>query len=229
MNSLLNSDFEKACILFENNLNRTYLFELLKKGTVVEKQVAALKLDKIESEEEADIFISNLTGCDGKIREVVASRLYEFLEEKSVREWFSKYPDIFANATIDIDSNVCRNVIDTLSLLKEYEDFSKKYSRNLVQFIKTAVNEISKFSFKDKKYKYNKQYFKLYWSLEGLCYFNYFLTSNDIDFIVQNTVNCPEYTVREKSAKFIKFLPDKYDCLKDIFKQDDNYYVKNIV
>lgn len=229
MNSLLNSDFEKACTLFENETDRTDLFELLKNGTVVEKQVAALKLDKIESEEEAEIFISNLTGCDGKIREVIASRLCEFSEEKSVRKWFSKYPDIFANATIDIDSNVCRNVIDALSFLKNDKNFSKKYTENLVQFIKTAIHEISNFSFKDKKYKYNKQYFKLYWSLEGLCCFTDFISESDLEFIIQNTVNCPEYTVREKTAKFITYLPNKYDSLKDTFKQDDNYYVKNMV
>ena len=228
MNSLLNSDFEKACTLFEKEAGRTELFGLLENGTVVEKQVAALLIDEIVSEEDAKIFISNLTGCDGKIREAVASRLCEFLTETSVQKWLSKYPDIFANATIDIDSNVCRNVIDILPQLKNYEDFAKKYSENLIQFIKTAVNEIKNFSFKDKKYKYNKQYFKLYWSLEGLCYFTDFINASDIEFIIQNTATCPEYTVREKLAKFITFLPDKYSDIADKLKNDENYYVKNI-
>lgn len=228
MNSLLNSDFEKACLLFENETNRNELYELLKNGTVVEKQVAALKLDKIECEEEAEIFISNLTGCDGKIREVIASRLSEFSEDTSVQKWFSKYPDIFANATIDIDSNVCRNVIDVLPFLKNDKNFAKKYSEILVQFIKTAVNEIQNFSFRDKKYRYNKQYFKLYWSLEGLCSFADIISEPDTEFIIKNTADCPEYTVREKLAKFITFLPDKYGNVADTLKNDENYYVKNI-
>lgn len=228
MNSLLNSDFEKACNLFEKEVSREDLFELLKNGTVVEKQVAVLKLDKITSENEAEIFISNLTGCDGKIREVVASRLCEFLKETSVQKWFSNYSEIFANATIDIDSNVCRNVIDSLSFLKKYDEFAKEYCKKLVQFIKTAISEIESFSFKDKKYKYNKQYFKLYWSLEGLCLFTDFLDISDIEFIIQNTKDCSEYTVREKLAKFVTFLPSKYSQVKDILKQDENYYVKNI-
>ena len=228
MNSFLNSDFEKACVLFENEINRKDLFELLKNGTVVEKQVSVLKLDKIINENEAEIFISNLTGCDGKIREVVASRLCEFLEEKSIQEWLSNYPEIFANATIDIDSNVCRNVIDSLSFLKNYDDFAKKYCEILVQFVKTAINEINSFSFKDKKYKYNKQYFKIYWSLEGLSLFTDFLSLSDIEFIIQNTSCCSEYTVREKLAKFITLLPNKCNYLKDTLKQDDNYYVKSV-
>ena len=227
MNSLLNSDFEKACTLFENEVGRTELYGLLKNGTVVEKQVAALMLDGITSEEEAETFISNLTGCDGKIREVIASRLCEFLTEKPVQKWLSKYPDIFANATIDIDSNVCRNVIDVLPMLKYYDDFAKRYSENLVQFTKTAVNEIQNFSFRDKKYKYNKQYFKLYWSLEGLCYFTDFISVSDMEFIIQNTADCPEYTVREKLAKFVTFLPSKYSHISDKLKNDENYYVKN--
>jgi len=228
LNSLLNSDFEKACTLFEKETGRLELFGLLENGTVVEKQVAALLIDEIVSEEDAKIFISNLTGCDGKIREAVASRLSDFLQDTSVQEWFSKYPDIFANATIDIDSNVCRNVIEVLPMLKDYEDFAKRYSENLIQFIKTAINEIQTFSFRDKKYRYNKQYFKLYWSLEGLCYFTDFINDSDTEFIIKNTANCPEYTVREKLAKFITFLPEKYDNIAYTLKNDENYYVKNI-
>ena len=73
MNDILtekyNNDFNTALNIYENSYSHEHLIEFLKQGSVAEKQAAALKLDKINSIDEAKIFIQNLTGCDGKIRE----------------------------------------------------------------------------------------------------------------------------------------------------------------
>ena len=42
----------------------------------------------------------------------------------------------------------------------------------MIEIIKTALDEISKFTFRDKKYKINKQIFKIYWGLEALLSFH---------------------------------------------------------
>ena len=69
MNNKHIEDFNTALNIYENDYSHDDLINFLKNGSDVEKQVAAIKLDRIENQTEADIFMSNLTGCDGKIRE----------------------------------------------------------------------------------------------------------------------------------------------------------------
>ena len=76
--------------------------------------------------------------------------------------------EVFANASIDINANICRLVIDSVAILKKDSEFSEKYLNKILMFIKEAFIEIDKFIFRDKKYVINKQLFKLYWCLEAL-------------------------------------------------------------
>ena len=69
------------------------LINLLKSGSVAEKQAAVLKLDELHNSDDADILMSNLTDCDGKIREAVSFRLAEFIRKNP--EYFTKHSDIF--------------------------------------------------------------------------------------------------------------------------------------
>ena len=93
LNHKYKQDFNTALNLYENDYSHEDLILLLENGTVVERQVSALKLNSINSQKEADIFVSNLTGCDGKIREAVSFRLQEFVCRKP--QFFTKFTDKF--------------------------------------------------------------------------------------------------------------------------------------
>ena len=81
LNDKHNQDFNTALDIYENEYSHNDLISFLKNGTVAQKQAAALKLDTVKTKEEAEIFMSNLTGCDGKIREAVSFRLKEFIPQ----------------------------------------------------------------------------------------------------------------------------------------------------
>ena len=78
----LDENFEQALKFYEQDYTEGELFELLRYGNIVQKQIAALKLRGIYSSDEAKILVDNLTGQDGKIREVVSLRLNEFMNNK---------------------------------------------------------------------------------------------------------------------------------------------------
>ena len=74
----LDENFAQALKLYETEYSHDELIRLLQNGNIVQKQIAALRLDGINSKSDADILISNLTGQDGKIREAVSLKLNEF-------------------------------------------------------------------------------------------------------------------------------------------------------
>lgn len=201
------------------------MINLLKNGSVAEKQIAALNLDTFLNQEEADIFISNLTGCDGKIREAAASRLQDFV--KNTR-YLKKYPEIFADASIDINANISRMVIDALEYFKDNNDFSITYTNKLINFINDGFEEISKIKFRDKKYVLNKQLFKIYWALEGLYTFSDSIEVNTLLSILNKVLERPEYTIREKAAKILsKYKGDEaFTTLYNKVTNDENFYVR---
>ena len=75
----LDTNFEQACYLSEQNFTHAELLNMLNTGNIPQKQIAALKLDAVENIQDAITLVSNLTGCDGKIREAVALKLYQLL------------------------------------------------------------------------------------------------------------------------------------------------------
>ena len=81
--------------------------------------------------------------------------------------------------------------------------------------------------FRDKKYIKNKQYFKLYWSLETLKNFYKFADENLLQDILSRSAKEEEYTVREKAAQII-LLSDKFSSLQEILINDSNYYVRAV-
>lgn len=75
----LDENFEQALNLCETSHTHSELLEFLKSGNIVQKQIAALKLETINSIEDAQILVSDLVGQDGKIREAISLRLNEFM------------------------------------------------------------------------------------------------------------------------------------------------------
>lgn len=221
-----NNDFNTALNIYENSYSHEHLIELLKNGSVPEKQAAALKLDKIISKNEAEIFIQNLTGCDGKIREAVSFRLKEFIPINP--EFFAEFSEILLDAVIDINGNICRNTIEAIKSLKNIPKFTNQFCNMLAKRTSELIEPIKDFDFQDGKYRINKEVFKLYWYLETISEFHEFIDKRKLTEILTETKNIREYTIREKTAKILSKINDipELSKLKTDLKNDPNYYVR---
>ena len=226
LNENLNDVFDLCSKQYDSEL----IFNILKSGSVMEKQVAVLNLSEIRSKEDAKIIMENLTGIDGKVRQAVAYKILQLIPK--YKEYFldKEFYEIFAKSIIDIDSNVCRQVIDALQYIQDNEEFSEYIANKMKDIIFTALDELTKISYKSKKYTSNKQYFKIYWCLETLATFYKHLDKTDLSKIISTCAKIPEYTIREKCAAILKLLPDNtgFDDIKKELNNDENYYVRNV-
>ena len=225
----LDDDFEFAYDLCQKNHSHSELIQMLKKGNVAEKQIAALKLDYVADKNDVISLLNNLTGCDGKIREAVAFKINSLLSNKSVQELFAPISaKVFADASIDINANICRLIVDSALILKPYAEFSSDYTGYIIKFINESLGELDKFIFKDKKYVINKQLFKLYWCLEALTNFYEFVQQEELVNIIRECSKQTEYTIREKVAVILQTC-NLSDDIKTKLMNDENYYVKQIL
>lgn len=220
-----NEDFDCALNIYESDYSYCDLMMFLQSGSIAQKQAAVLKLARIENEYDAKIVMNNLTGCDGKVREAVSFRLRDFIRQNP--EYFTEYANIFLDAIVDINGNICRNVILALEPLKLYPEFVKSFcdmlSIKTFDLAKKAIN----FDIQDGKYKINKEIFKLYWYLETISEFLEYINQETIEKIVLLTKNVHDYTIREKTAKILnKFDYDNLKQVKEELKHDKNYYVR---
>ena len=226
----LDKNFDRALELCSAEHSYDELIGFLKDGNIPEKQFAALEISELKSQEDAGIFLSNLINCDGKIREAVAQKFSEFVGVKECREYFYNYPDILAKATIDINANISRMVIEGLTLMRDNEDFGSGYVSVLLEYINEAFEGLDKIVFRDKKYTINKQLFKLYWCLEGVSFYYKYLPVADLKRVLTKTLEQTEYTVREKAAQIIRNIDDEnFSDIKAQILKDDNYYIKRII
>ena len=223
----LDTNFYQACDMCDRNFSHSKLIEMLKNGNIPQKQIAALKLDCVSSKEEAQVLISNLTGCDGKIREAVALKIFQILTQDGSNKLFFNYPQIFADATIDINANICRLVVDSACLLQSIEDFSPNYTNIILRFALDALKELDNFIFRDKKYVINKQLFKLYWCLETLKNFYPYAPKDTLSEILSKSAAQKEYTIREKTAQIL-ILTDILPEIRQQLENDENYYVRAV-
>ncbi len=226
----LDKNFEQALKFCQKEYNHQELIELLQNGNIVQKQIAALKLDSINSDNDAQILVNNLTGQDGKIREAVSFRINEFMNDEKYINFFQKPYNykIFLDAITDINANICRNIISAISNLKNNEDFCKIFCPALQDLTLKLLNVVEKFDFQEGKYKVNKEAFKLYWSLETIYVFWDKLDFSVLKDIIVRSSKIGEYTIREKSAKILtrSFKDDELLMIKKILKNDPNYYVR---
>jgi hypothetical protein len=224
----LDTNFECAFKMSQKTFSHYDLIDMLNSGNIPQKQIAALKLQKLTNQHDAEILINNLTGCDGKIREAVALKINQMLPEYTLH--FISYPEIMAAASIDINSNICRLVIDSVSIIKTFdENFSRIYLQKILSFLYSAYEELDKFIFRDKKYVINKQLFKLYWCLESLKLFVNEIDNDTLFKILNRAAKEKEYTIREKVAQILILTnEDKFIELKEQLKCDENYYVRTV-
>lgn len=226
----LDKNFKEALNLMETTFSHQELIELLNSGNIPQKQIAALKLETITSEEEAQILINNLTGQDGKIREAVSLKINEFMNTSNLLHFFknTKSYDVFLEAIIDINGNICRNIISGISNLKTYPDFCLYFCPKLVNKTIALLNIIKDFDFQEGKYKVNKEVFKLYWCLETIYNFYDQINMSDLKTILLIAKNINEYTIREKAAKILSigFEDPELKLASEELKKDKNYYVR---
>ncbi len=226
----LDTNFEQAYNMAEEEFAHEKLIEMLKNGNIPQKQIAALKIESLKNLNDAETLIFNLTGCDGKIREAVALKIKNLLYLDSNNSKYFTQAEIFADASIDINGNICRLVIDSVSILKQNPDFSQIYVNKIIKFIDEAYKELDSFIFRDKKYVINKQLFKLYWCLEALKLYATDLPLDILLPILERASSEREYTIREKAAQIVKLINDtKLNDLKTKLQNDENYYVRNAI
>ena len=226
----LDENFTQALNLYEADYSHEQLLEFLQSGNIVQKRISALRLETINSIEDAQILVSNLVGQDGKIREAVSLRLNEFMSNPDLISYFQTPENykIFLAAIIDINANICRNVISAISNLKNNQEFCNLFCKHLVDLSFDLLDKIEKFDFQDGKYKVNKEVFKLYWCLETIYEFWDKVAFDDIKQIILRSKNIEEYTIREKAAKILTRCFDDEDLEKarTELKNDRNYYVR---
>lgn len=226
----LDENFEQALNLYESNYSHEQLLDLLKSGNIVQKQISALRLETITSDSDAKILVSNLVGQDGKVREAVSLRLNEFMSDPNLICFFQtpENYNIFLLAIIDINANICRNVISAVSNLKNNDKFCRIFCANLVQLTLDLLDKVEEFNFQDGKYKVNKEVFKLYWCLETIYEFYEKIEFLDLKTILLRSKNVNEYTIREKAAKILSCGFTDRDLLlaQSELKNDPNYYVR---
>lgn len=226
----LDKNFKAALELMEKNLSQQELIEMLKNGNIVEKQLAALRLDTITSETDARVLVNNLTGQDGKIREAVSLKIKEFMEDSELLHFFENIEsyDIFLEAVVDINANICRNIISALSNLKSNPVFCRYFTEKLTQKTFLLLDIIKDFDFQDGKYKVNKEVFKLYWCLETIYDFYEYVNFADLKKIILTAKKIDEYTIREKAAKILtrNFDDSELEKARLELKNDPNYYVR---
>lgn len=218
-------NFNTALNIYENNYSHEYLIELLKNGNIAQRQAAALSLDCIKNIDDAEVLMSNLTGCDGKVRESVSFRLKEFVPQNP--QLFQDFPKIFAEAVIDINGNICRNTISAITSLKNNKQFCDNFCQIIINNTQKIIQKVKTFDIQDGKYKINKEVFKLYWYLETIYEFHNSIENKILEDILSQCAQIGDYTIREKTAKILSTLSEQesFKKLKTILKNDPNYYV----
>lgn len=226
------TNFNDAMNLLDGNFSHAELITMLENGNIAQKQFAALEITKIESEKEASILVSNLVNQDGKVREAVALKINELIKNEASLNYFlheNNY-NIFLQGIIDVNSNICRLIIEVAQTLKNKGNFDGFIAEILPEKIYSTLEKLENFTFSDKQHVINKTIFKLYWYLETMYDF-----ADEIDFAdcKKTLLKCggfSDYTIREKVAKILtlKNFDDDLEltALKNSLKNDENYYVK---
>ena len=88
---------ELACQLCKQNFSHDEITQALKDESIIKKQACILALNELKSQEDANLLIDNLTGQDGRIREVTAFKINELIK---THPYFFQTPQILSFYTI---------------------------------------------------------------------------------------------------------------------------------
>lgn len=216
------SNFDECFKFFERKLSHAELYACLRDGNIAQKQLSCVRIESCNDGQEAEILISNLTGIDGKVRETVSFKLKTFVAARPELFLRQEFYDIFLDSIIDINGNICRNVITALEVLTGDKNFCDYFVKNVIERALAVTEKIESFDYKDRKYVTNKEVFKLYWYLETLGIFEN-LPADKLFALLERTAKVEEYTIREKTARLLSKLPPEYKL--DGLNFDNNFYV----
>lgn len=198
------------------------------------KIFSIINLDEIKTYSEVELLFNHLTNNPTPIREAVALKLEELYSEVFYSEYIREQ---FLKAIIDINPNVCRaicNIISNSNFLKEdlLNELITRIRKLLVE-IREQDKELGGF-FDDaqkirKNHAKNKKLFSLYWYLEVLSICVNGKNNSQALEIVKETIKFNDYTIREKAVKILVNLADMPEELLITAKNDQNFYVKNLV
>lgn len=218
------------------NISRERAFEILEGKDESLKPYAFLNIDGVLNEYEANLILHHLTNHPNPTREACALVLCDICKG----EYF-KSPAILntlKEGICDINPNVCRALIE---LLVKNPDIARLVTPLNIEKINELLRDFSMYektfgSRKENKMKNrknhakNKKLFNLYWCLEALGEtMKRGEFEDEITEICQSTVNFLDYTIREKTAKILTKMENPPKELLQKLKNDENFYVKNLV
>lgn len=222
------NEIEKAAKLCEKSYTHTEIINMLKTENDFEKQICILKLEIINSQEEADLLVFQLTGHHGLIREAAAIKINEIILN-------GKYTNLFLNtyaiesllkAVNDINPNICRLICAALPVLLEHKLKEKNLFLNkLYKRFEDVFDELERLK---RSNMYTKKLFNLYWCLEALGSINPEI-STELESVLDKSAGLRDYTIREKTAMVLSVMidsSDKIERIKEKLKADENFYVK---
>jgi len=222
--NLVENLYQNKIIDYENML------EYLKTGDFEQKHFALTFITELQNNSDLNFFIKNLVDQDTKIRELASFRVNDFIStDNSLMKIVDEHAQIILRTACDVNPQVCRNICSLLNLSSNKKFLTEK----ILEKIKILIKNTEKIKFKS--HKTNKDIFNLYWNffaLENLIS-EEFTQTEEILKIISSCTTYKDYTIRERAAFIAKKLEHQgFDEIKhiiEIFKNDDNFYVKKAV
>ena len=201
------------------------------------KIFSIVNLDTIHNQDDAESLIECLTNHSTPLREACALKIEELINNDS-KYFLSEFSqNKILNAIIDINPNVSRAICN---VLKTNLELSNSLEESIILNIENLLNDIKEYEkeFGDyfdnkikntKNHAKNKKLFSLYWYLEALAICLTKRHEKRVLKILENTINFLDFTIREKTTLVALKLGDTAKEILQKAKQDQNFYVKNLV
>ncbi|MDD3593519.1 MAG: hypothetical protein PHX18_02720 [Candidatus Gastranaerophilales bacterium] len=233
-NNLQSDEITTVIKLLNNNISSQGYLEYLLSDDMRLVQVALLNIKRVSSQEEARAIFRILINHPSEIREYCSFLINKLMNDEMQRPFFQQkiFLDILEKAICDVNPKVCRNILEVL----RYFDFRDELFSALIKNANNMVVLLQE-SNKQKNHMYTKNSFRLYWNLFGIAllseYINYNNFREKLLKLIDDTVTCREYTIREKAALILKKLSrtevlTEFEKYLNLLKNDENYYVKSV-
>jgi hypothetical protein len=214
-----------------NNTSQEELLSFLSTDDLVLKQIALLNINKINSEQEAELILTTLINHPSEIREY-CSFLINKLMKTDCKKFFQNksFLDTFEISIYDVNPKVCRNILEILPFWQYKEELFERVLNNCFELI-----EVLQEKNKDKNHRYTKNSFHLYWNLYSI---GILLKSVEYEKYLDRIIKLlysvsyfSEYTLREKGAFVARQLcsltkAEEAALIIQKYKNDENFYVR---
>ncbi len=234
MENYLEINYEKNMVMLNQAMEYCYedlshqdLIKELLSDNDLKKQLCIIKIQQLNSQSEADILVSNLTGKSGPIRETISFKILELIKQEAYCKYFQKEEilDTFVKAVTDINPSVSRN---TVEIIKYVENAQYLYA-SLIAEIKKTLNEMQDIQ-QVRSYDTNKKNFNLYWNIEAIISIGSKIQADEDFFLILKQTACSnDYTIREKTAKAAHVLSlqdNRFKVVLNLLSNDSNVYVQ---